>query len=178
MLLPSQQQCHALWDQYALPENIRRHTEQVTLVADKVARFIKDQGVEVDLELTNRGGLLHDLGKWPSITQPEARHHGEIGAGFIVENGFDTRLARVVKNHATHLFSFDLPIEDQIVNYADKRVQHDKIVSLDERIIDLKSRYPDHVALTAKMAPMFYEFERKFGLSKLANFKGQMSIED
>jgi hypothetical protein len=31
--------------------------------------------------------------------------------------------------------------EEEIVNYADKRVQHDRIVSLHERFRDLKDRY-------------------------------------
>jgi hypothetical protein len=31
--------------------------------------------------------------------------------------------------------------EEEIVNYADKRVMHDRIVSLEERFNDLKDRY-------------------------------------
>ena len=31
--------------------------------------------------------------------------------------------------------------EEEIVNYADKRVMHDRIVSLEERFSDLKERY-------------------------------------
>ncbi len=31
--------------------------------------------------------------------------------------------------------------EEEIVNYADKRVMHDRIVSLGERFSDLKARY-------------------------------------
>jgi hypothetical protein len=31
--------------------------------------------------------------------------------------------------------------EEEVVNYADKRVQHDRIVSLRERFADLKERY-------------------------------------
>jgi hypothetical protein len=31
--------------------------------------------------------------------------------------------------------------EEEVVNYADKRVQHDRIVSLRERFVDLKERY-------------------------------------
>jgi hypothetical protein len=31
--------------------------------------------------------------------------------------------------------------EEEVVNYADKRVQHDQIVTLEERFSDLKNRY-------------------------------------
>ena len=31
--------------------------------------------------------------------------------------------------------------EEEVVNYADKRVRHDQIVSLEERFQDLKNRY-------------------------------------
>jgi hypothetical protein len=31
--------------------------------------------------------------------------------------------------------------EEEVVNYADKRVQHDRIVSLEERFNDLQDRY-------------------------------------
>jgi hypothetical protein len=35
--------------------------------------------------------------------------------------------------------------EEEIVNYADKRVMHDRIVSLEERFVDLKERYGENV---------------------------------
>jgi chromosome condensin MukBEF ATPase and DNA-binding subunit MukB len=34
--------------------------------------------------------------------------------------------------------------EEEVVNYADKRVMHDRIVSLEERFSDLKERYGRH----------------------------------
>lgn len=167
MNLPTQQQCRDLWDKYEMPANIRAHTEKVTLVADKVAQHIKNQGIDVDLELVNRAGLLHDIAKWQSINQLGKHHHGEMGATVIKNEGFSDQLGRVVENHAMHAFSFKLPIEDQIINYADRRVKHDQIVTLDKRIEDLKERYAAHAESIEKSAPLFYEFEDKYDLAKL-----------
>jgi hypothetical protein len=53
------------------------------------------------------------------------------------------RVGEVVAEHV-HLARKNDPslvTEEEIVNYADKRVEHDRIVSLEERFCDLMDRY-------------------------------------
>ena len=167
MNLPTKQQCHTLWDKYEMPEHIRRHTLGVTKVANAVARHIKDQGVPVDLKLVNRAGLLHDISKIITIKNPTDRHHGAIGEEVLIKEGFDPKLAAIVACHGMSHFEKDLNLEAKIVNYADKRVRHDEIVSLDDRLADLKVRYQKDKDMMDLEAPKFYEFEEEFGLAEL-----------
>src|SRR5512145_1793585 len=52
-------------------------------------------------------------------------------------------IARIVEQHVviTDVNLAGLPEEKEIVYYADKRVMHDKIVTLEERVQDLLIRY-------------------------------------
>jgi putative nucleotidyltransferase with HDIG domain len=161
MEFPSQEQCIALWDKYKMPENIRTHTRAVARVADKVAAVIAAQGVAIDLDLVNRGALLHDIAKLKGIQGGSEVRHTVEGGKIIEQEGLGRRLAEVVRNHGLEEFSFDLPIEDQIVNYADRRVVHDTIVSLEERLADLKARYLGAREIIEQKRPLYEEFERR-----------------
>ncbi len=164
MQLPSQKQCVALWDKYEMPANIRAHTRVVARVADAVAAHIAGQGVLVDLDLVNRGALLHDIAKLKGIQGGSEVRHTIEGGKIIEQEGFGRRLAEVVRNHGLEEFSFDLPIEDQIVNYADRRVVHEKLVSLDERLADLQVRYPNATRIAQEKRRLYIEFENFYQL--------------
>ncbi|HBH45981.1 MAG TPA: hypothetical protein DDX47_01260 [Candidatus Jacksonbacteria bacterium] len=167
MSLPSQQHCYDLWDKYEMPENIREHSRQVTKVADAVARHLKAQGIPVNLELVNRGALLHDIAKIIGVKNPGQHHHAQLGFDLLSAQGIDQNLAHIVGNHLMEVFDWKLGLEEQIVNYADKRVKHQQIVSLGDRINDLKERYPKSVDLIEAKLPYFIEFEKKYGLAEM-----------
>jgi hypothetical protein len=57
--------------------------------------------------------------------------------------------------------------EEEVVNYADKRVMHDRIVSLEERFNDLRNRYgKDQKGMDylERMEKVIQEIERKIFL--------------
>ncbi len=66
-----------------------------------------------------------------------------MGAGILEELGYP-HVAQVVREHV-HLDDNIMdprPLrEAEVVNYADKRVLHDAVVTLEERFADLKVRY-------------------------------------
>lgn len=164
MKLPTISDCYQIWDKYEMPENIRAHTRAVARVADAVASEIARQGVSVDVELVNRGALLHDIAKLRGIQCGKDVHHTDQGAAIVLQEGFSSRLAEVVRLHGLDEFSFDLSIEEQIVNYADRRVVHDRIVSLEERLQDLHVRYSAAARIIEKKRPLYRGFERKYHL--------------
>ncbi|MBI4360135.1 MAG: HDIG domain-containing protein [Candidatus Jacksonbacteria bacterium] len=166
-MLPTPEQCYALWDKYEMPANIRAHTRAVARVADLVALHIASQGIAVDKELVNRGALLHDIAKLRGIQGGKEVRHTDEGAEIVMLEGFGKRLADIVRRHGTGTFSFNLPIEDQIVNYADRRVLHDKIVSLPERLADLAKRYPGAREIIEESRPLYEEFEKMYNLGLL-----------
>jgi uncharacterized protein len=84
--------------------------------------------------------LLHDLTKTECLKTKE--DHAVTGAQLLKEMGYE-RVGEVVAEHI-QLSERKDPLsvsEEEVVNYADKRVQHDRIVSLEERFSDLKDRY-------------------------------------
>ena len=148
-----------------MPENIQVHTRAVVEVADAVAAAIEKKRHAVNKELVNRGALLHDIAKIISIKKKREVRHTKVGAQIIEQEGFPKKLADIVCNHGLDEFSDALTLEEQIVNYADKRVMHDTIVSLKERMDDLKVRYPAAAEVVEKKLPLYEEFEKKYGIN-------------
>jgi uncharacterized protein len=162
--IPSKEECFRLWDGYRMPDNIRRHTLQVTRIAVFVARKLKESGININLTLVERGALLHDIDK---ILTLKNDRHGEVAEKILLRRGYP-EIARIASHHRfKYIRDPTITWEEKVVNYADKRVKHDQIVSLDERFTDLLIRYdvkvPDHEAIQ-----MFFQLEKElFGIIHL-----------
>jgi uncharacterized protein len=139
--LPSHDQCLELMDTHAMLPNIREHSFRVMQVASLLGEALTAAGFDLHLPLVTVGALLHDLGKTPCLGTLE--NHAELGAGILAGLGYP-HLAQVVREHV-HLDSTVLdprPLrEAELVNYADKRVLHEAVVTLAVRFADLKVRY-------------------------------------
>lgn len=120
--------------------NIARHSLTVEKVAIAVASALIAAGEKLDCEEVRAGALLHDITKTRSIRTRE--NHALTGELFLRRAGFP-RIGEVVGCHV------ELPpalltgpvSAALVVNYADKRVLHEKIVSLSCRFHDLTQRY-------------------------------------
>ena len=121
--------------------NIREHSFAVMEVAHLLGEALAEAGFDLSLPLVTVGALLHDLGKTPCLGTLE--NHAELGAGILEELGYP-QVAQVVREHV-HLDGNILdprPLrEAELVNYADKRVLHEVVVTLEARFADLKVRY-------------------------------------
>jgi putative nucleotidyltransferase with HDIG domain len=132
-------------------DNIRAHSFVVARVAealvDGLYRTGKSCGPLPDKEEVVSGALLHDIAKTLCI-HTDCRH-AEIGRQICVELGYP-ELSEIVAEHVVlKHFSADLYIQGifgskEIVYYADKRVRHDRVVSLDERLEYILARYGDN----------------------------------
>ena len=102
---------------------------------------LTEAGFDLYLPLVTVGALLHDLGKTPCLGT--LKNHAELGAGILEELGYP-HVAQVVREHV-HLDGNIMdprPLrEAEVVNYADKRVLHEAVVTLEARFADLKVRY-------------------------------------
>ncbi len=139
-LIPSEKECHELMDRYEMLDNIKEHSIQVRNVSAAIIdKLIDTEAVNRDLVLS--GALLHDIAKTRSIKSGELRHD-LIGGEILRELNYEA-LAEICESHVfLENFDFDGPLEGrEIVYYADKRVMHDQVVSLDERVNDLVNRY-------------------------------------
>ena len=139
-MIPSVQECFHLMDKYAMLENIRAHTVVVGQIAFLIARDLHRGGVDVSVKKATVAALLHDIGKTPALKSGE--NHAETGMRICLENNLD-EIAPIVREHV-RLKNYKLEgiyCEKEIVYYSDKRVNHDKIVSLNERMDYIIDRY-------------------------------------
>jgi putative nucleotidyltransferase with HDIG domain len=97
-------------------------------------------GVSINRNLVIAAALLHDITKTRSLETREP--HDQSGGELLRELGF-TRVGEIVEQHVILLdFNPQEKLKErEIINYADKRVMHDRIVSLSERMEDLIQRY-------------------------------------
>jgi putative nucleotidyltransferase with HDIG domain len=124
---------------YNLPEHIIAHSYKVTKVSWIISNEIANKGINIDLELILYSSLLHDITKYDAIIN-KGEDHAETGGKFLRKLGYDN-IADVVENHIVIKDKKKFLLEKKIVFYSDKRVMHDKIVSLKTRYDDLSARY-------------------------------------
>jgi putative nucleotidyltransferase with HDIG domain len=141
LAIPSWAECLELMDTHGMLPNIRKHSFRVMQVASFLGEAMAETGIGLSLPLVTAGALLHDLGKTPCLGT--LNNHAEFGAVILEGLGYP-HVAQVVREHV-HLFTDIIdkrPVrEAELVNYADKRVLHDQVVTLEARFADLKVRY-------------------------------------
>lgn len=140
MRIPSRENCYRLIREMRMMEHIVRHSLQVCRVADLLVQQLGAKGRTLNRDLVRAAALLHDITKTRSLTTGEK--HSESGCDLLVDRGY-AEVGDIVRQHVKldTYFGSDTPSEAEIVNYADKRVLHDRIVSLDERMAYILERY-------------------------------------
>lgn len=161
--VPTLDECYELIKQYNMLDNIIRHSEQVMRVAMALVENLKDPGI-IQQDLVRTSALLHDIAKTRTIGTREMRHD-LIGGQMMRDLGYDA-IAEVVDSHVVFEgFKPDGDLEArEIVFYADKRVMHDRIVSIDDRVDDLVKRYGINqhiITLITENKNFVIEVERK-----------------
>lgn len=139
-MIPSIQECYELMDAYRMLDNIRAHSVVVAKVARLIAQQLREERIDISVELTTAGALLHDIGKTASLQT--GQDHSELGRQICLTHHLD-EIAPIVAEHV-RLKDYALNghfSEKEIVFYADKRVKHDQVVSLDERLAYIIKRY-------------------------------------
>ena len=142
MNIPTQKECYGLIQEMGMMDHIVDHSEQVCRVAVCLVDKLNHKGIDLNLELIRASALLHDITKTRSFRTKE--NHAETGGKFLQERGF-IEVGHVIAQHVkldTYVASSS-PVEAEIVNYADKRVLHDQIVSLKDRMAYILERYAD-----------------------------------
>jgi putative nucleotidyltransferase with HDIG domain len=137
--IPSREECDKLMVQHSMRPNIVEHSIQVMHVSLAITDNLKN-GAAVNRDLVIAAALLHDITKTRSLKTNE--RHDISGGEFLREMGF-TSIAEIVEQHVVFQnFNPQGRLEErEIVYYADKRVNHDKIVTIEERVHYLLKRY-------------------------------------
>jgi len=157
-----------------VPEHIIKHSERVTLISSVIGSALCEKGESLDLKLLISAGLLHDVKKFESLYTKE--NHAKAGERFLKSLGY-FEVAKIVGAHI--IFKPKKPYEkvypEEVVFYADKRVKHEVIVSLEERFRDLKERYGKTSKSLARLE-FLYRFTKR--LEKKLFSKLPFSPED
>lgn len=132
--IPTPGECEILLDIFDVEPKRRNHSYRVAEVGVKIGRALVKKGIEVDIDLIESAAVLHDIAK-------KERFHDVVGGRWLYDMGF-TRPAEIV---AVHTFlpekAPDYSLETKIVYLADKLVQSDRVVTLEERYRGSMERY-------------------------------------
>ena len=139
-MIPSREECLRLMERYGMLGNIVAHSLEVSRVALFLSAELNKRGQKIDLGLVEAASLLHDIAKTECLRT--RKDHTQAGYDLLREIGYE-KVGEIVAQHVWlngEEDSISLS-EEEVVNYADKRVRHDEIVTLEERFRDLKDRY-------------------------------------
>ncbi|MGC9195508.1 MAG: HDIG domain-containing metalloprotein [Syntrophobacteraceae bacterium] len=152
MEVPTRDKCLEILTRHAMPSHILRHSLLVTEVALFIAGGLNGNSCRLDMGIVEAAALLHDIGKMAGLETGE--NHAELGARMLSASVAES-VVRIVAEHIyLDISQTDGPIcESLVVNYADKRVKHDKVVTIRERFADLIERY----AKSTVQAAMLHE---------------------
>ena len=138
-MIPTVAECFQQMDRYRMLGHIRDHSIIVARVSALLADECVKAGKQISVPLVVTSALLHDIGKTACLDNDQ--DHARLGSKICNENGFE-ELARIVGDHV-HYKNGSLPeiTENEVVYYADKRVNHDRVVSLADREQYILGRY-------------------------------------
>ena len=120
--------------------NIKDHSIVVARVAEIITGGLISAGYQLSMNRVIAGALLHDIGKTACLDNDD--DHAAKGVEICLAHNL-IAIADIVGEHVI-LKSYspdDEFTEIEIVYYADKRVNHDQVVDLDQRLAYILERY-------------------------------------
>ena len=141
LLVPDDDRCREFWNRLDMLDNVAEHSLKVADIATFLARRARDLGMNVDVPTVRASAMLHDIAKTYSIRH--GGNHSQLGGAWTVELTGNPAIASGVTHHVYWPFELDLDnyFIPLAVLYADKRVNHNRTVSIEERFEDLIKRY-------------------------------------
>lgn len=146
--VPSINQCLNYIDRHGMLDNIRAHSFKVARVAellvDGLSKADGSASSQPPRELVIAGALLHDIAKTECLNGK--CRHDTLGRDICTALGFP-EIGEIVKEHVIleefpeKLYQRGFFGAKEIVYYADKRVLHDEIVSIEDRLEYIIDRY-------------------------------------
>ena len=139
-MIPSAEICYKLMDKYGMLDNIKAHSIVVEKISGIITNGLIKAGFDLSLEKITAGALMHDIGK--TLCLNTSVNHATKGKEICILNDLE-EIAEIVDEHVIlkHYKRGGPILEKEIIYYADKRVNHDRVVSLDERLEYLLDRY-------------------------------------
>ncbi len=142
--LPSREQSIEILHENHCPPVVIDHCEAVAELALEIANKLERKGLRINRELVEVGALLHDLGR----SKSHGVDHGVVGANIAESLDLPEPIIRIIRRHVgggisvAEAKTFGWPqdvyvpetLEEKIVSYADKLIDHSKRVPIDIEI--------------------------------------------
>jgi len=156
--IPSSKEALKILEASGCSPEVIRHCKAVSDLAVKIARRCRRNGIHVDLNLVRIGALLHDIGR----SRTHSVHHPIVGAEIARSFNLPEPIIRIIKRHlgggltAEEASELGWPVEDylpetieeKIVTYADKLIEGERIVPVQETIKKFSRRLgADHPSI-------------------------------
>lgn len=139
-MIPTRFECEKMWDELALPGNLRAHLSAVAGLSAEMGTALFQNGFSLDIPLLKAAALLHDIKKGTP-------HHDAAGADFLRERGF-YETAPIVAAHMRLPDNFRPEINERtIVFLADKYFIGSRLVTLEERYKEKMLAFQDNPKL-------------------------------
>ena len=140
MNIPSRKECFRLIKQMKMMDHIIDHSVMVSNVSIFLCTALQKKCPHLNLKLAASAGLLHDITKTRSFTTQE--NHSLTGGQMLAKMGYP-EVGDIVRQHVLlDHYEAAAPVSvEEIVNYSDKRVLHDRIVSLNRRLTYIQEKY-------------------------------------
>ena len=157
---PSRHECYRMMAAMAMLPHIAAHSIQVCRVALWLCDALgQGSGTVLNRDLVRAGGLLHDITKTRSFETGE--DHARTGQTHLIEAGFPEVGGIVAQHVVLDAFDDGAPLQEaELINYADKRVMHDRIVSMPSRMAYIVERYGTTPERQERLRLLWRETER------------------
>lgn len=125
---PSKSECLAILEYYQVADHIIRHCQKVAEVTKEIIDLLKNDHYVIDEEELLAAAYLHDLARHEEI-------HALAGSQLLSDMGYK-RVGEIISTNMDIVLSTTKKVnENEILYLADKLVEEDKLVSLEERFI-------------------------------------------
>ncbi len=152
--IPDRNQCVSLAEKMAMMPHIMDHSLRVQQVTKLLCKMLQPVHTGLNPALASAAALLHDITKTRSFTTGE--QHARTGGELLADMGF-AEVGDIVRQHVvldTYCVNGSVT-ESEIVNYSDKRVLHDQVVPLDDRLVYIKEKYATNPEFESRIKEMW-----------------------
>lgn len=131
--IPDIDECNVILDDICkVTDKVKRHCYKVAEIAVIIGQALALKGQAVNIALVKGAALLHDVARG----QPE---HARMGCSIVAEMGF-LPAAKIISSHMELPAKSALSLEAKIVYLADKYIQEDQVVRLEQRFQNTRKR--------------------------------------
>ena len=124
--IPNREKCLSMLEEYKTPDRPKKHCIEVARVALAIGKALNEKGYELDLDLLESAGLVHDMLR-------VEEHHGEKCAEVLENMGYE-KITELVHDHMKFNFPNKEVNEMAVFCLADRLVLEDKYVGLEKRM--------------------------------------------